>query len=70
MARWLPAGLALSRMRPYSVAVCIVRNRSGLSFASSDPYLSTATPLAAVPAALPPEELRYVLRVRRGLGCC
>ena len=64
MTTWLPAGLALSRMRPYSIAVCIVRTNAGaIGVAKSDPYLSTATPIAALQASpLASEDLRSVLQ--------
>ena len=46
----LQPGVALARMRPYTAALCIVRRHDRIGFAYSDPYLSSATPLATADA--------------------
>ena len=48
-------------MRPYSVALCLVRTSRGIGIAHSDPYLSTATPLATSPADATAADLRSLL---------
>ena len=53
-------------MKPYSVAVCFVKNASGIGFATSDPYLSSATPIAAFSTEVdmaPAQQLRDMLQV-------
>lgn len=57
----LPPGVALARMRPYSAALCIVRSRQRIGFAHSDPYLSTATPIATANFDASPSDLRHLL---------
>ena len=50
-------------MRPYSLAVCVVRTSTGaIGVAKSDPYLSTATPIAALALPLASEDLHSVLQ--------
>ena len=44
-----PASNVLSRIRPYTVAICLVRLEERIGFASSDPYLSCSSPLMVLP---------------------
>ena len=71
MCLWLQPGVALRKMRPYSVALCALwssRHSTGsapttelIGYAHSDPYLSTATPLATTNLDAPPVDMQKLL---------
>jgi hypothetical protein len=61
MLPWLQPSVALARMKPYTVALCVLRSRRGYGLASSDPYQSAATPLATLPELDTPMDIRSML---------
>ena len=64
----LQPGVALARMRPYTAALCIVRRHDRIGFAYSDPYLSSATPLATADADASKSELQNLLEEMPPVG--